>query len=195
MKLAIHISKFMMQSDCHFRLWGDEKMYTKEEMLNYVDSLAAGVDPLTGEILTSDTVLNRPDVIRMLYSVKDFINSVEIKESKKVKNKKTSFELKTFDGIIDDDSTISDFVYRINEANADENMKKFNYKAIVKWLIEEEYLELLEDGKKTPTKKGEQIGLHKENRINMYGRTYEVILYNSNAQEFILNNISNGNIL
>ena len=85
-------------------------MYTKEEMLNYVDSLAAGVDPLTGEILTSDTVLNRPDVIRMLYSVKDFINSVEIKKSKKVKNKKTSFELKTFDGIIDDDSTISDFV-------------------------------------------------------------------------------------
>ena len=47
-------------------------MYTRNELLNYVDSLANGIDPKTGELLDKDTILNRPDVIRMLYSLKEY---------------------------------------------------------------------------------------------------------------------------
>lgn len=32
-------------------------------------SLAEGVDPLTGEILSSESVYNKPDVIRALYTI------------------------------------------------------------------------------------------------------------------------------
>ena len=43
-------------------------MYTREEMLKQVDLLANGVDPMTGEVLDKDSILNRSDIIRLLYS-------------------------------------------------------------------------------------------------------------------------------
>lgn len=62
-------------------------MYTRNELLNYVDSLANGVDPKTGELLDKDTILNRPDVIRMLYSLKEYISEYGPKITKLDKNR------------------------------------------------------------------------------------------------------------
>lgn len=45
-------------------------MITKETIFQYLDALANGVDPKTGEVLEDDTVLNRPDIIRVLFGAK-----------------------------------------------------------------------------------------------------------------------------
>ena len=164
-------------------------MYSREEMISYVDSLAKGVDPATGKILNDDTVLNRPDIIRMLYSIKEYMVEFGPKKASKVE-----FELSTVEGIIESDTSVSNFVKKINDVNCKENMKPLSYRVINAWLIKEGYLEISRDNKKIPTSKGEGIGLYKEIRQSAYGIPYLVVLFNENAQKFILRNLASGRI-
>ena len=167
-------------------------MYSREDMIKYVDSLANGVDPATGEVLNNDTVLNRPDIIRMLYSIKEYMTEYGPKISKA---NRVEFELSTTDGIIESETTVSNFVKKINDTNCKENMKPLSYKVINSWLLKEGYLEISSDNnKKVPTPKGEQIGLSKVLRKSQYGIPYLVVLFNANAQKFILDNLASGNI-
>lgn len=167
-------------------------MYSREDMIKYVDSLANGVDPATGEVLTNDTVLNRPDIIRMLYSIKEYMTEYGPKISKA---NRVEFELSTTDGIIESETTVSNFVKKINDINCKENMKPLSYKIINLWLLKEGYLKISSDNnKKVPTQKGEQIGLSKVIRKSQYGIPYLVVLFNANAQKFILDNLVSGNI-
>lgn len=167
-------------------------MYTRNELLNYVDSLANGIDPKTGELLDKDSILNRPDVIRILYSVKEYISEYG---PKKAKADKVDFVLSKTDGIIEPETTVSNFVKKINEINCTEDMKPLSYKVINEWLIKEGYLETsMEDNKKYPTEKGQQIGLIKTVRRSHLGVPYSVVIFSSNAQKFILDKLSNGEI-
>lgn len=52
--------------------------YAKE----IITALANGINPVTGEILQSDSVCNEPDVIRALYTAAEALNSQEKKEPK-----------------------------------------------------------------------------------------------------------------
>ena len=167
-------------------------MYTRNELLNYVDSLANGVDPKTGELLDKDTILNRPDVIRMLYSLKEYISEYGPKITKA---DRIEFVLSKTDGIIESETTVSNFVKKINEINCTEDMKPLSYKVINAWLIKEGYLETSEeDNKKYPTEKGQQIGLIKSVRRSQFGIPYSVVVFNSNAQQFVLDKLSIGEI-
>lgn len=164
-------------------------IYTRNELLNYVDSLANGIDPKTGELLDKDTILNRPDIIRMFYSLKEFINEHKISKSDMI-----NFNLITKDGIVEPKTTVSNFVKKINEVNCKDDMKPLNYKVINAWLVKEGYLEVTENNKKVPTAKGIEMGFIKVNRASQYGIPYSVVEFNSNAQEFVLDNLANGNI-
>ncbi|MGM9972245.1 MAG: hypothetical protein ACI35W_07535 [Anaeroplasmataceae bacterium] len=124
-------------------------MYNADKMLEFVDSLAKGIDPKTGEILNDDTIINRSDVIRMLYSIKEFI-----KENNKVKKGRIPFALTDTTDLYEKTITISQFVRKINEKNVTGNMKKLSYKAILAWLLKKGYLEIVGKNSKLATEKG-----------------------------------------
>ncbi len=165
-------------------------MITKETIFQYLDALANGVDPKTGEVLEDDTVLNRPDIIRVLFGAKEFLG--------KTKDKKTidnthPFKIVDKDVLIDSNATMTNFVTSINDKNIMHNTKKLRYKIVIEWLLKEGYLTVDESDKKIPTEKGEGIGISLEYRERNF-HSYTVLTYSIEAQRFILENIINGNI-
>ena len=166
-------------------------MYTREEMLKQVDLLANGVDPVTGEVLDKDSILNRSDIIRLLYSIRDYISEYG---PKKRKLDKVDFCLNNIEGVIESRTTVSQFVKKINQKNNSENMRPLSYKVINAWLLKEGYLELNDKDNKVPTKKGEELGLSIEHRRSPYGVPYSVIIYNENVQMFLLDKLKEGTI-
>lgn len=166
-------------------------MYTREEMLKHVDSLANGVDSITGEVLDKDSILNRSDIIRLLYSIRDYIYEYGPKIRK---SDKADFCLNNYEGIIESRTTVSQFVKKINEKNYSENMKPLSYRVINAWLMKEGYLELNDNDKKIPTKKGEELGLSIEARRSPYGVPYSVVIFNETVQNFLLDKLKEGKI-
>ena len=102
--------------------------------------------------------------------------------------------MNNFEGIIESRTTVSQFVKRINEKNNSENMKSLSYKVINAWLMKEGYLELNDNNKKVPTKKGEELGLSIEHRRTPYGVSYSVVIFNENVQMFLLDKLKEGTI-
>lgn len=173
-------------------------MFTKKEMLDYVNQLAEGIDPKTGEVLENDSILNRGDVVRLFYALKDYLSKEqeqskeEIKEVKK-KISKNPFKLSTTVGIVGNKTAISKFVKIINEFR-DEDTKPLKYTIVVDWLLKEEYLFINNSNLKEPTEKGKNVGIEYNLKFGSNGKMYYVVEYNSNAQQFILDNLLNGNI-
>ena len=71
-------------------------------------------------------------------------------------------------------------------------MEKVSYRQINQWLLNIGMLYVHDfDGRKTvkrPTEEGNQIGITVETRMGRSGE-YQVILYNEDAQRFILDNL------
>lgn len=91
---------------------------------------------------------------------------------------------------VDTPLTISEFVKRLNQLKAD-NMKKLSYRTVTDFLIKAELLETYTSkGKvrKRPTELGLSIGIFTEERNGSNG-TYTVILYNQEAQKFLVDSM------
>ena len=161
----------------------------KKEALCFLECLAKGFNPFTGEELENESVFNDVRVVRKLYELRDYLN--ESIEDAKIK--KLPFVLKTKEGIVDGPMNISAFIDKINEINLEENMKKFTRTAVMDWLYENEYL-VQDDDKKRITEKGENAGIHVDHRVSMYGKEYEVILYPEELLTHILDLIESGEI-
>lgn len=169
-------------------------MFKKEEVMDYLNKLANGIDPKDDTVLPDDTILNRADVIRMLFAAKKYLSEAKSENNIKTqKVEKIPFKLTTTEGIVEKVTTISKLVRRINETNCTDNMKPLRYRAVNAWLIKEGYLSVDINNKKVPTDKGLDIGLSKVLYTGRYGGFY-VVEYNEQAQRFVLENIMNGNI-
>ncbi|MEG1994578.1 MAG: hypothetical protein RR048_06665, partial [Oscillospiraceae bacterium] len=87
---------------------------------------------------------------------------------------------------------ISELTKNINVVLEENGSKKIQYKMLTQWLIKNEYLDeiTLADGKtkKELTPKSQEIGITSEHRTTQF-TSYDVILYSSSAQEFILHNL------
>ena len=87
--------------------------------------------------------------------------------------------------------SISEFVKRLNQLKTD-NMKNLQYRTLTNFLIKAELLETYNNSEgivcKRPTELGFSIGIFTEER-NGSNRTYTVILYNKEAQKFLIDNM------
>ena len=87
---------------------------------------------------------------------------------------------------------VSEIAKRIYAMADNENMEKVSYRQINQWLLNIGMLYLHDFGGKKPVKRpteeGNQIGIIVETRMGRYGE-YQVVLYNEDAQRFILDNI------
>lgn len=165
----------------------------------YMDALANGIDPITGQELPEDTVLNQPQMIRCFFYVSDILRQVLEnggQVERKREGKKIPFSLPMemrknvpFSSTPLPISKFTDLLNGMVDLNA---MKKLKTTTVTGWMVEKGFLRILEtpDGRhsKRPTPQGEQIGLSMDQRQGAAG-LYIVVLYNEAAQHFIVDNL------
>lgn len=164
---------------------------------DYIEKMANGINPLTGDSIPDSELINNIRISRCLF----YVNSVldEVLRNDGVQNKKTKkipFNL-TKDEVNKykyqhEDLPISKVVQGINELKQNEDMSNLKITDVSKWLISigllEEY-EVNSKRRKRPTENGKNLGIYLEHRIGKYGEYYAV-LYKREAQEFIIDNFS-----
>ena len=165
----------------------------KKDTLNFLDSLARGFNPFTGEEIENDSFLNDVRFVRKFFELRDYI-AENAEEEREPKIKKIPFVLKTKEGIVTKPMAISAFVDKINEVNQEDNMKRFTRTAIMDWLQENDYLAFDEDNNKYITEKGINAGIYYNHKISGSGREYDVITYPVSLLSNILDLIESGTI-
>ena len=166
---------------------------------NYIDKLAAGVDPISDTAMPGDAVLNNVRLSRCFFYVSDVLRQV-IENGADIKNVRPKKSLPPFAlpnelraqiEISTSPVMIKNFTDKIN-ASIDENaMQKLKVTALTIWLVDNGFLtEEIINGKKhkKPTDKGTKLGISSEQRSEQYGG-YTAVFYNEDAQRHIINNL------
>lgn len=162
--------------------------------IDWVKKLANGINPIDGSVLSDNDIVNNVHVSRCLFYVCEVLENAE--KGKKSSGNQYELEFKlTQEDIsrifIAEKCSISVFVKEINKVIPD-NMAPLKYSQVTQWLVRMGYLceTLKDDGHKTkaPTDLGNSIGISSELR-NGSGGDYIAIVYNANAQRFILENL------
>lgn len=174
------------------------ELETLERAKMYMEKLANGINPIDDTVIPEEDVVNNVRLSRCFFYVADVLRQVidngGVTPQKKVKKEPFSLSAAQRSAFEFSETPIpiSEISKRINVLSANENMEKLSYKTIRDWL---EMLGMLEDvldgnGKPTkrPTTQGESIGIRVESRTNLSG-VYFVVVYNRDAQNFIIDNL------
>lgn len=176
-----------------------EKMkYAKE----YLEKLADGINPITNQPIPKFDIVNNVHISRCLFYTADILRQVieaggDIGNAKKAnKAKKIPFSISYEDvkrfSLSKQPISVSEITKRLNDLIDPETMTKLKYTSITTFLMQSGFLAPAEttDGATTriPTAQGKTIGISIEEREGQNGK-YRVTVYNSNAQQFILDNI------
>lgn len=163
----------------------------------YMEKLANGINPIDDSVIPDQDTVNNVRLSRCFFYVADVLRQLMdnggLKQQKSTK--KLPFSLPMEDRARFEYSQspipVSEISKRINVL-ASEGMKPLTYKAIRDWLTSLELLADVQDadGKMTkrPTPRGESMGILLETRNGRNG-VYFVVVYNIDAQRFILDNL------
>lgn len=164
----------------------------------YMDKLANGINPLDDSIIPEHEIINQVRLSRCFFFVSDVLQRVIENggtESQKHK-KKIPFSLSqeshaAFD-ISDTPISVSEIAKRIDTLKNDQNMKRLKPTSITSWLVQMNLLEVIHISEhktaKRPTPEGAASGILIEERSSSNG-PYQIVLYNKNMQQFILDNL------
>ncbi len=174
----------------------NERYYTTKV---YLDRLAKGMDPLTGEDLPLDTVLNNVYVCRAFALASEVFDEV-IKNGCRVTPNKDRRERLAFsiteqqrDKIVVTESPVSvTVIARRVERVLDKDVKPLVPTKITEWLESEGFLTTIvgQDGKHTrvATENGESLGIVTKEE-NLRGEIIKKSYYDINAQAFVVANL------
>lgn len=175
---------------------------TELEMINraktYIDKLANGVNPLTDEPVSENDIVNNVRISRCFFYISDllrrFVEGGFPEAAKKGKKQPfiiTEEQRKRFE-FSETPISVSEIARRFNAAVNTEGAVQMRYSGITFWLIESGLLSVdrREDGRevKLPTAAGMELGISQEVRSGANG-SYTVVVYNENAQRYIVYNI------
>lgn len=175
---------------------------TELEMINraktYIDKLANGVNPLTDEPVSENDIVNNVRISRCFFYISDLLRRFAeggfpeaAKKGKKQPFIITEEQRKRFE-FSETPISVSEIARRFNAAVNTEGAVQMRYSGITFWLIESGLLSVdrREDGRevKLPTAAGMELGISQEVRSGANGR-YTVVVYNENAQRYIVDNI------
>lgn len=167
----------------------------------YMENLANGINPLNGEFIPEDELVNNVRISRCFFYVADVLRQVienggvtAAKPGKK--GKKQPFSLTTEQReryeLSNVPLTVTEFAKRISALGDTENMQKLCYKSIRKWFVDVGFLlEEEHEGKRSvhPTDAGLQNGIWEEERERLSGGTYKVVRYGPDAQQLVMDNL------
>lgn len=171
---------------------------------SFIDKLANGVNPIDDTVIPDGDVVNNVRLSRCFFYVSDILRQVianggvdpapQVKIVEK-KSKKQPYYLLPEQAKLFEYSnvpiTATEIFNRIMVIGPQEGVKKLPKKNLTKWLISLGFLEevmINEARVKRPTESGKEIGILQEERRGQYGN-YFVVLYNRDAQQFIIDNI------
>ena len=169
----------------------------------YMDKLANGINPLNDAPVPEWELLNNVRLCRCFFYVSDVLRRVienggtveRVIRTSKVPFTVTREQLDTFP-FSDKAIPVTEIARRINELipeTADGSMKRFKYKSITGFLIEAGFLTEIETSTgqhvKRPTETGGALGIFTEERISPEGHPYTVVVYNRDAQQFLMDNM------
>lgn len=161
---------------------------------DWISKLADGVNPIDGSILPDNDIVNNVHISRCLFFVSNLLDDISKKNHSSKKQYEQEFQLTpeiASNVYVVDNTGISMFVKEINKV-IPENMKPLSASKVTQWLVSVGYLEEKErnDGHKykAPTELGTSIGITSEWKDGTRGR-YLAILYDANAQLFLLENL------
>lgn len=162
---------------------------------DWIRKLANGINPLNGNTLKDDDVVNNVHISRCLFYVADLLGKYSERTRKPTLLRNLPFvasamQIEKYNYA--EAISISPFAKEL-EKLIPENMQSVNYKSIVKWLMQEGFLvegEIDNKGRipKVPTEKGSRIGIYNEQR-ERNGGNYLITLYSKDAQKFLLDHI------
>ena len=165
---------------------------------SFIDKLANGINPLDDTPIPDDDIANNVRLSRCFFYVSDILRQVyenggvtKPKRAPKIPFAVTLEQLEKFEYSAEP-IAVSEIAKRIYAMADNENMEKVSYRQINQWLLNIGMLYLHDFGGKKPVKRptdeGNQIGITVETRMGRYGE-YQVVLYNEDAQRFILDNL------
>lgn len=164
----------------------------------YVQKLAEGIDPLTDRELPEDTALNQVRLSRCFFYVAEVLGRVidnggEVVRTRQARRKDfqiTPEQLREVT-VSPEPIGISQFCKLIGAAAGGENGRGPSAVAVTEWLVRKGFLCVETVGgkkRKRATAQAAQIGIFEESRIGTYGE-YVAVLYDSKAQQFVLDNL------
>ena len=159
----------------------------------YIEQLANGTDPITGNEISDDTVLNNVRLARCFFYTAEILQRV-IDNGGVGSAQKKQFEIteeqKSLIQLSDVPIPVSVVCDNISNAIDLTVYRRLSHLKITEWLIEKGFLKELitEEGKrKTLTETSESLGITQEERVSQRsGEPYIVNLYNKKAQQFII---------
>ena len=167
----------------------------------YMDKLANGMNPIDNTMVPDEDIINNVRLSRCFFFVSDVLRQIienggitSSVAGKKIKKLPLSipFDKRSWFDYSEKPISASEIAARVNALVDTETMKKLTYSGILSWLIEIGMMEwaLTPDGKHTkhPTPMGKENGISIEDRIGNKG-PYQVVVYNSQAQHFIVDNL------
>lgn len=173
---------------------------TELEMLRraklYMDKLAQGSDPITGDELPEDSVLNQVRLARCFFYVSGILQQV-IDNGGYVGRKPKKGEFVLTQKMLHLSPSkrplrISEFAEMLAAAADDPNAKRPKTTVITDWLISKGFMKKTMDPegkpKRLPTEIGKQIGLSTGTRQGQYGE-YLAVYYSQEAQQFLLDHL------
>ena len=167
----------------------------------YMEKLANGINPLTDEPVGEDDVINNVRLSRCFFYVTDVLRQViengGVESAGPVaKKKKLPFSLTAEQRAEFVSSqtplSVTELAKRISRLCENENMKGLKYDNIRCWLLECGLLYETEvNGRYTlrPTQNGECRGIMVEQRVSPSKGPYEVVLYDAQIQQLIMDNL------
>lgn len=174
------------------------ELETMQRAKMYMDKLAQGVDPITGQELPEDSALNNVRLARCFFYVSDVLGQVIANggvigaRPKLLPFAITEQQLARV-RVSQEPVRVTQLVEMISTAVDNPQMKKLSTTAITDWLLGKGFLEkqTTPDGKsrRVPTASGRMIGLSTETRQGQYGE-YLAVFYNAEAQQFVLDNLA-----
>ena len=167
----------------------------------YLDKLANGINPLDDTPVPEAELINNVRLSRCFFFTADVLRQViesgGVQQGTAGRKKKklplaVPFEKREQFAFSDTPITLSEIAGRVNALIDGESMQKLTYSGIITWLAELGIVERIEtsNGKQTvrPTQSGRENGISVEERTGG-GRTYQVVVYNTAAQHFIVDNL------
>ena len=166
-----------------------------EHAKGYIDALANGVNPLTGEPVPESDTVNQVRISRCLFYVSDVLSEVlQNGGVKKSGSSELPFDLSAVDlsalTFFEEPVGIKVFTDAINALRPD-GMKRLNPAVLTNWLVEQGYLrvETANDKKrKRLAALGAQIGISEVERNGEYGHYFH-LLYAESAQRFLIDRL------
>ncbi len=180
---------------------GDDTMTELEKIAyakTFIDKLANGINPLDDTPVKEDDVVNNVRLSRCFFYVSDILKQViengGVTPPARVHRERFNLSAEAVQGFEYSATPlpISEIAKRISALKDDPNMRNLSHVSITNWLVSIGMLYVQDKGdnrtEKRPTEDGIHLGISTEARHGMRG-DYTAVLYSTDAQRFIVDNI------